>query len=294
MKNRLCRLYFTISLLGVLFVFTEFVLQLFGSRICETEGCELVAKQVRFGEWTILLLGFVTFLFLFFSNYIYSKKNITIWDNLNTYVLIIALACEGFFTGYQAFRLFAPCYFCLIVFTLIVILGLIKLIQGEKLIFVGFGSLIGIFLLFYLILPVNTVGKVPEEPLVLFYSKTCKHCEEIIKELDAKKIAIPHVLVDENPNFLKNVGISYVPVLFINLPSEKRFLIGTAKIRAYFFEEDRKIDKQKEKKGDEKETKTKKINKNPQGTPSLLDFNMKKSVLDLPSGACNEEVENCD
>ncbi len=291
MSSRIDRLFLFFAIIGLLFVTAEFIVQFFGFSICQTEGCELVAKQVRFGEWIILLIGSITFLTLLVSHIKFKKNKKILWGQINLFTLIIALACEGFFTGYQAFRLFAPCYFCLIVFLLIVILGILKFLEGEKIVLAGFGAMAGVFLLLYLILPVNAADKVPDKPLILFYSNNCKHCREIMEELKFKKIDIPHVLVDDYSNFLKNVGIKYVPVLFINLPWEKRFIVGASQIREHLIKEDKKENIKEEKK---KEKKAPSIKKKEDTLPSFLDLKLHNPILKFPDDACNEEIENCD
>lgn len=290
------KLFSFFSFFGIVLVSVELTLNFFGKKLCQTEGCELVAKQVRYGDWVILVLGLLIFLFIFITYRISLVKikqgdeiKAEFYDRLCSYVLIISLACEGFFTGYQAFRLFTPCYFCLIVFATIVILGLIKLVMGSWELVSGFGALIGVFVLFYLVLPVGTIGKVPENNLIIFYSENCKHCKELMKELEEKKLQIPHVLIDDNPNFLKNVGIDKVPVLFINLPGEKRFLVGLSNIRSYLFPEPEKKDKKKERVINKKATVKKQTEQK-----SILDLAPTSPLLKPPDDACDERKENCD
>ncbi len=293
MRNANQKLFSILSFSGIILIFAELSLNLLGTRLCETEGCELVSKQVRFGDWVILLLGLIIFVTIFLTHRLslkHAEKNEAkrkIYDEINNYVIIIALACEGFFTGYQAFRLFMPCYFCLIVFMIILLLAIVKLLMGNKEILAGFGALTGVFLLFYLVLPVSSPVEVPKESVVLFYSENCKHCRELMKELEDKHIIIPHIRVDDSSGLLKNLGITQVPVLFVNLPGEKRFLIGKVNIKNYLFPQEIK-----------KETKQKAIketeNIKKEGVSSLLDFKQFQSPLKVPEGACDEKKEDCD
>lgn len=288
------KLFLFFAILGLLLVSIELILNFFNSKLCQTEGCELVAKQVRFGDWIILLLGLITFssILITFVMSLRKKKQgdldrSRLYNAISSYILIISLACEGFFTGYQAFRLFLPCYFCLIIFTIIVILGLIKLFTGSWELVAGFGSLVGVFILFYLVLPVDIVGKVPESNLTIFYSENCNHCKELMKELEEKKVQIPHILIDDDPNFLKNVGIDRVPVLFVNLPGEKRFLVGLSNIRSYLFPESVK-------KENEKFVRKKVIMKKQEDKKSILDLAPTSPILKPPDDACDETKEDCD
>jgi glutaredoxin len=240
------------------------------------------------------VLGLVTFLAIFISFKLYLNNEkiekldkANFYNTLNSYILIISLASEGFFTGYQAFRLFVPCYFCLIIFAIIMVLSFVKLIKGSKEMIAGFGSFIGVFILFYLVLPVGTVGKVPDGQLTVFYSENCKHCKELMNELEERKIQIPHILIDDNPNFLKNVGIDKVPVLFVNLPGEKRFIIGLSNIKAYIFPP---VEKKEEKKVVKKKVDIKKQEER----KSILDLAPTSPFLNPPEGVCDETKEDCD
>lgn len=289
MKKNLTKFFDSVCIIGILLVSTELILDFFGTKLCETEGCELVAKQVRYGDWIILLLGLLIFLAIFITHRVavnYKKRNLEyksdFYNQLNSFILIVALACEGFFTGFQAFRLYLPCYFCLIVFSLILILSILKLFMGSKEMLSGFGAFFGVFILFYLVLPVNKEPKLPEENLVIFYSENCKHCKELLKELDEKKIIIPHYLVDESPDLLKSVGIYQVPVMFINQPTEKRFIVGKSNILKFLMPE-------------KKDTSQRKVyKKRAEKSKSILDLTPKNTLFNVPDDSCDERKENCD
>ncbi len=59
-----------------------------------------------------------------------------------------------------------PCFFCLTVFGLLAILSTIRLFQGEKEIIAGFAALVGVFSLFYLILPVENTSRIAGQAAV--------------------------------------------------------------------------------------------------------------------------------
>jgi glutaredoxin len=168
-------------------------------------------------------------------------------------VLVVSLASEGFFTGYQAFRLHTPCVFCLIVFGFIVALGVIRLLQREWVVMMGFGSLAAVFCLFYLVLPVGATNPIPgDKELVLFYGKDCKYCAEVLKVLDEKNIPVEHVLVNEYAAMLKNMGIEHVPTLYVNYKNEKVFVTGKDAILSYLQCSDQKSAKAPARKGSKK------------------------------------------
>jgi thioredoxin-related protein len=228
------KIFLGVSLVGALFILAEMILQSFGRSICANAGCQVVANSARFGDISILLVGFLTFslltAFTIIGRYFYKPA----LEKYINFTLIVSLACEGFFTGYQAFRVYVPCIFCLIVFGFLVALGLLRLLSREHEVIVGFVALAAVFSLFYLILPAESMVIIPDhERLVLFYSKECKYCAQVMKDLEESKIPADHVLVTEYAVFLKSMGIEHVPTLYVNNRNEKIFLTGKDEIERY-------------------------------------------------------------
>ncbi len=233
-NRRYNKIFLAVSSLAALFVLTEMILQSFGKSICFSEGCKLTAQYARFGDISILFAG----LFLFSSLAALAaaglgnaKQSVVRLINL---ILVVALAGEGFFMGYLAFRIHTVCIFCIIVFGLLLTLGALRLLGGEKEIIAGFAAWAVVFSLQYLILPAGTTVNLPaNDRLILFYSKDCKHCAEIMKELDDDNIAVTHLPVSEYAGFLKNMGIDHVPTLMVNDQYQKLFLTGKDVIGRY-------------------------------------------------------------
>jgi glutaredoxin len=228
------KIFLAVSVLATIFVLTEIVMQSFGKSICQTEGCKVVAQYVRYGDISILLIGLLTFSLLTVLSILdlyVNKPNAGSFINL---VLIVSLACEGFFTGYQAFSIHTPCLFCLIIFAFMVVLSIIRLLAGEREIIAGLLSLAAVFSMLYLVLPAGAPVDLPAtDHFILFFSKDCKHCAEVIQNLDEKKIEVKHVEVTAYSAFLKSMGIDTVPTLMVNVPSQKLFITGKDAILRY-------------------------------------------------------------
>jgi hypothetical protein len=228
------KIFLALSSFATIFVLTEIVMQLFGKSICQTEGCKFVALHVRYGDISILLIGLVTFFLLAVLSYLelYSEKTGT--GSFINLLLIVSLACEGFFTGYQAFAIHTPCLFCLIILALMVVLGVIRLLAGQPEVIAGFLSLAAVFSMLYLVLPAGVTVDLPaSDHFILFFSKDCKYCAEVIKNLDEKKIMVKHLDVTEYSAFLKSMGIDTVPTLMVNAPTQKLFITGKDAILRY-------------------------------------------------------------
>jgi hypothetical protein len=227
-------IFIAVSSVGALFVLAEIVMQSLGRSICFTEGCKIAAQTVRFGESSILIIGLLMFsssaVLAVFSR-IYTMPPL---ERLINFIIIVSLACEGFFMGYLTFRLSTVCIFCVVVFSLLVILGVLRLLSREYEVVAGFAALAAIFSLLYLVLPAGTIAKLPEnERLVLFYSKDCKYCAEIMTEIENNKISVKHVEVNGYAALLKSMGIEHVPTLLVNEPYQKVFFTGKDAIRRY-------------------------------------------------------------
>ncbi len=224
------------SLLGALYLLVEIVLRnLGGEGLCRTEGCKVVAEQARFGELSILLIGVATFALLSGLAFISLRRDRPVVDRLINLILVVSLAAEGFFTGYQAFRIQTACLFCLITLGFFIVLAAIRLFSGERDILAGLLSFAGVFALFWLILPSGGGVPLPQDEMVLFYSKDCKYCQEVIKEIDCAKLKIRHLPVSEYSGTLKALGIEHVPTLLVNKGTQKILLTGKSEIDKYLF-----------------------------------------------------------
>jgi len=227
------RAFLVVGVFATLFIIAEIVLQSFGKSICQTGGCKMVTQYTRFGDISLLLPGLVTFALLSLLSFLAIYKNKTQLGWYINIILVVSLAAEGFFAGYQAFRISAACLFCLTVMGFIIVLALLRLLQGEKELLAGFLSFAGIFVLSYLILPAGGTVRLPDDELVLFYSKDCRFCSEVIKELNANNLKFTHVPVSKYSDFLKSMGIDHVPTLYINNKNQRIYLTGKEAIDQY-------------------------------------------------------------
>jgi hypothetical protein len=233
-KHVLKKIFLAMSSLAAIFVLTEIIMQMSGKSICQTEGCKVVAQHVRYGDISILLIGLVTFSLLAVLSYLeLYRKNANAGPFINL-VLIVSLACEGFFTGYQAFSIHTPCLYCLIILAIMVVLGIIRLLTGQPEVIAGFLSLAAVFSMLYLVLPAGVPVDLPaNDRFILFFSKDCKYCAEVMRNIDEKKITVKHLDVSEYSAFLKSMGIDTVPTLMVNAPNQKLFITGKDAILGY-------------------------------------------------------------
>ncbi len=224
-----------IAFLGALFCLAEIIFQSFGKSICPTEGCSLVSGHSRFGDISILLIGLAAFSLLALLSYIALHRNGASSGKYIDLILVVSLSAEGFFVGYQVFRLNTLCLSCAIIFCFFLALGILRLLYGSKEVIAGFISFAAVFSLFYLVLPASGPLRLPAGELVLFYSEDCRYCSEVMKRIEADKIQVSHMKVREYSGLLKNIGIEHVPTLLVNKKNQKLFLTGRDAIYQYLF-----------------------------------------------------------
>ena len=225
--------FFIISILGALYLLVEAGLQVYGRSICVSEGCGLVARLTRFGDLSTVLIGFIALAFLAFLSGWNLRRQSGLLDSAINFVLIAALAAEGFFVGYQIFWLPEVCLFCLSVFGLFFILGLLRLLAGWREMAAGFAAFAIVLCFVALVLPPRGTALPTDKKIILFYSTECKHCSEIKEEIAQKKLDVQPVLVKEYTATLRNLGVDSVPTLLVNSRYEKLILTGKEAIRRY-------------------------------------------------------------
>jgi len=233
-KQRYENVFLIVSGIAVLFLLTEVVMEAFGTSLCSYEGCRTTAQHVRFGEASILFMGLAVFLSMTVMSFLCRSGGRPAIGRLLDFTLVVSLASEGFFMGYLAFRLHVVCLICVTIFGFIVALGVLRLLSGERAVLTGFAALATVFSLQYFVLPVGVPVHLPEgERLILFYSKDCVHCAEVVRELEAHNVKAAHLPATEYAMFLKNLGIEHVPTLMVNDERQKAFFTGKDAIERY-------------------------------------------------------------
>jgi hypothetical protein len=225
--------FFVVSVLGALFLLVEAGLQLFGRSICVSGGCRLAAQFARFGDLSMILIGFLALAFLALLSGLNRRRQSGLLDSAINLALISALAAEGFFVGYQVFWLREVCLLCLSVFAVFVSLGLLRLFAGWKEAAAGLAAFAVVLCFVGLVLPPRGPALPSDKKMILFYSTECPHCTEIKEEIDKNKLDITPVLVKEYAATLRNLGVDSVPTLLVNGRYEKLILTGKETIRRY-------------------------------------------------------------
>lgn len=239
--KKISMIFLAVCIAASLYTIIEIIMQSMGTSICATEGCALVSSRTRFGDISILVIGLLLFISLAVLQRFEAKTSDSRYGDFMDAILISALAAEGFFTGYQAFHIKTPCIFCLSIFGIILLLGILRLASGRKAMAAGFCAFLSVFAFLYLVLPAGNTQPLPAESrLVLFYSDDCRHCIELKMEIENRRLSVLQVPVKEYADFLKGIGIEHVPTLFVNEPYQKMFLTGKETIECFLFGKEQK------------------------------------------------------
>lgn len=227
---------------------TQFSLQMLNKpTICFNEGCSIVETYTAIPPSSFNLFGMLFFAILFWTAYL-SRENNDFWSKMHNILLLAGLAAEGVLVGFQHFILHTYCTYCLIVFSFIVFLNLLR---GARHFTTGVAIfaavLIGFFSLSFptgaatekLDLKKGAIGSQVTDPneaqLTFFFSSTCMHCKEIMENLEAplecnitfnpidevEQFNVAGIIKNEtydpaiNRAFLAQYSIDEIPVLFV-------------------------------------------------------------------------------
>lgn len=232
--------------------------------LCFNEGCEIVDSLTRVPPLYFNIIGFVFFLIVCFG-LLRARKGSDLWRRFVGLLLLAALAAEAALVSFQLLITQALCYYCLILFALIVLanffLGIKQIFRGIVIfsaVMIGFASLnfktgaksAGS-------LDIGTIARHSvnnsERQLYLFFSSSCQYCENIIAQLQEENSCnlnfnpiesinsftfkgatrASSYLPEINKAYLRILGIEEIPVLLVKEPGVWTTLLGGQAISKY-------------------------------------------------------------
>jgi len=235
-----------------------------GEGVCFNEGCKIVDSLTLVDPLYFNLAGFVFFL-LAATGLSRARKGSDLWLRFTSLLLLAGLAAEAVLLAFQIIISQALCSYCLIILALILLANLcVGLKQMFKGLVIFSAVLIASFSLDYQggarkpqPLDQGTMARYQpekfEKRFYLFISSNCAHCQSVIASLEQN----PVCAVDFNPvdtyeafafsdvekvagyrprinlHFLKNLGITEVPVLLHQQDSSMTLIRGEQAINAY-------------------------------------------------------------
>ncbi|WP_163335820.1 hypothetical protein [Desulfopila sp. IMCC35008] len=255
-----------LSFLGVIGTAVQAgLIVLSGDILCLNDGCEIVESLTRVPPLVFNLAGCLYFLILLCCFY-NGRNGSKFWLKSGRLLLTAGLAAEGVLVSFQHYIAQVFCSYCLIILGTIVLLNLFV---GLRQLFVGLVMFASVVLAFSALefTPATQADKTDltdgtyarlhretaDDRLFLFFSATCPHCEDVIATIDesftcsvnfnpvseVESIGVAGSVLsgsyspEINKSFLKNLGISEIPVLMVKSENEVAVRKGKSTILSY-------------------------------------------------------------
>ena len=236
--------------------------------ICFSGGCEIVDSQTTIPPLFFNFFGLVFFQAVFWGLWIgRNSKELQFYVRM---LLLAGLAAEGVLVSFQFVVVETLCTYCLIIFSLIVLLNLL---QGLHHCVTGAAIFISVVIAFSTLQfkatpSESTVAGIKDlekgayaalagddnKPrLVLFFSSSCPHCEKVIKSMQqgttctvsfnpvsrVTKFPLTTVSPNEhydtsvNRTFMRSLGQKHIPVLLVEQQKHLQLISGGNAITNY-------------------------------------------------------------
>jgi len=236
--------------------------------ICLNDGCQVVDSLTTVPPIFFNIGGFIFFQTVFWGYW--AAGGDPGRRRLVNVVLLAALAAEGVLVAFQHYVAQTFCSYCLIILAFVLLLNILAGLRHLVAAAMVFGAVLAAFasLQFsggglnplvdldsgsYAVL--DGGGNEPEKKY-LFFSSSCKYCEEIIEDLDAEgPCTIRFNPIDEifafglaeaerrqsyspriNRAALDHFGVEQIPVLLVDSPQSLELYTGVGAIRRYLQE----------------------------------------------------------
>jgi len=183
-------LYFIIFL-GLLIILAELFLNYQGKSLCTAKSCKIAEDLLLFPKKYLLLIALSYFFLLLIVLKIYAYTSGTFFLGLFFFLLGVGLLGDGIFISRLLLEWKLPCYFCLLIFALMLVLTLSAFLVFRSTYFNSgilfallMGGLLGEVLAFKITAqPYPNLSQSPKN-FILLYAENCKRCEEILKKGD--------------------------------------------------------------------------------------------------------------
>ena len=172
-----------LPILFFLYIAIETVLKLFGSTLCESDGCALADSLLNFDSIYLNFIGLIDASIILIAGWLSYKKRI---DKVFFYLVLFAsLAFESIMIGYQFFVSPVMCKFCLGVYSFLIIMTILSSYRRLVAVIPVIASIW--IALSFLAMP-KTEAFVIKDGNYLIQSPTCSHCKKVKKYLKENNI----------------------------------------------------------------------------------------------------------
>ena len=277
--------------------------------ICFSGGCEIVDSQTTIPPLFFNFFGLVFFQAVFWGVWVGQKsKELQFYLRI---LLLAGLAAEGVLVSFQYVVVETFCTYCLIVFSLVVLLNLL---HGLHHAVTGVAIFVSVVIAFSTlqfkvmtsestVISINDLEKgayaiVPGEEnkprLALFFSSSCPHCEKVIKSMQqgttctvsfnpvsrVTKFPLTTVIPNEhydisvNRAFMRSLGQKHIPVLLVGQQKHLQLISGGNAIMNYL----------------DRSCRFPSVSSSPKQTLNILEP-AEELVLPMQEDSCSEDVD---
>lgn len=208
------------------------------SSICSSTGCKLAGELLKFDSLYLNYFGMagavVIAILGFFS--LGKQKEENSFEKLFFVTLYSAIAFESIMIGYQVIANPEPCLFCAGVYTQLL---LIALLARWRYFLYAVPVIVAMFISLSSLAITQNRSIITKDDNYLIHSSSCPHCKKVKNYFSNNHIRYnPISIKDVNArSFLKELGISEIPVLVIRRGNETRVLKGDHTIIEHFKEQ---------------------------------------------------------
>lgn len=240
-----------------------------GDALCLNDGCEIVESLTTVSPLIFNLVGFCFFLSLSWVAWYSQKRRISDLTLLHL-LLLAAMAVEGALLSYQLFVAQAFCSYCLVIFSLVVLLNIVPGWRNGLTAMAVLGSILMIFSLLRFgpavvvsrgeFIDSGTYGTTGsgagESELYLYFSENCPHCLNVLEQVQLNERCTFNLnpiydiesetlygvarkgqyIADTNKLLLKMLNIDTIPVLIEKNEAGYTILRGDQRISSYIEE----------------------------------------------------------
>ena len=216
-----------LPVLFFLYIAIETVLKLFGSTLCESDGCALADSLLNFDSIYLNFIGLFDALIIVLIGWLSYKKRID--DAFFYLVLFASLAFESIMIGYQFFVSPEMCKFCLGVYGFLIVM---TLLSAYRRLVVVIPVVISIWVSMSFLAMPKTEAFVIKDGNYLIQSPTCSHCKKVKRYLKENNIEFTKLAIEdvEARNFATFLDFKSIPILIVKNGKNVKIINGDSKI----------------------------------------------------------------
>ncbi len=221
-----------LPLLLIIYIAIETYGKLNNNPLCTSTGCSLAGELLRFNSIYLNYFGALGALFIAIFGYLSLRKEA--FEKLFYITLYAAIAFESIMIAYQIIANPEPCIFCLGVYGSLFV---IALLSNWRYLLYATPAIAALFVSMGFLAMTENRAIAATDGNYLIGSENCPHCKKVKKYFKEQSITYKNIAVRKDVNarfFIKQLGITTIPVLIIKEKNRSVILKGDREIIGYF------------------------------------------------------------